>query len=537
MALSSYDKNNLTSSQQAGIAAATKAWNDANARGDTAGMAAAHAQAESIRNNAGYTSNASGAYSGSLSSGSGGGSDSYWKEQAARMNAGLSSASAAASAGIEKSKSDYQQQQAQLLEAQYQQQLAAQQAQSDALIKQLQEQYNGVQSQYAKALEEQKAAQEAAVNKAVNGLEGQKEDVSTAYSDLYRQAYIDKMNAQKNIDQRLAAQGVTGGAAESTLLGLNTAYSEALRKAEQNRIGALSDIDRAITDTRLTGDIEGANATASSIREQTDKNAAVLQSLINRYDALAARAQAYDREDAQRQEAYSRADASSAAEWARDLAMQMIAQGNMPDEETLAAAGMSATQARSLLPQVATGTYSPTFSAAQVLNAANTAAKSGASLSGNMLRDYNYYMYGDPDYGAALSMPSAPSASGGTRGGGVSYNNGGLDNGTVAEIQRAYGLDDDGFWGPNSQRLSGYASAAEALDALRKTAGTPEPLPTGGAMTSSELGTAAQNLYRSIASIRNQTHLATFGQRVESALRDGSITPKEADYLLSAVNY
>ena len=47
------DKANLTSSQIAGIEKATNDWNAANARGDTAAMAAANAAANAIRATAG----------------------------------------------------------------------------------------------------------------------------------------------------------------------------------------------------------------------------------------------------------------------------------------------------------------------------------------------------------------------------------------------------------------------------------------------------------------------------------------------------
>ena len=67
MAVTSYDKENLSAQQQAGIAAATERWNEATARGDHDAAKAAHAQAEAIRNSAGYTSDASGKYSGSYS--------------------------------------------------------------------------------------------------------------------------------------------------------------------------------------------------------------------------------------------------------------------------------------------------------------------------------------------------------------------------------------------------------------------------------------------------------------------------------------
>lgn len=70
MALTDYDRQNLSSSQQAAVEKATSDWNAAYARGDTAGMTAAHNAAEAARNSAGYKSDSYGNYSGSTSSGS-----------------------------------------------------------------------------------------------------------------------------------------------------------------------------------------------------------------------------------------------------------------------------------------------------------------------------------------------------------------------------------------------------------------------------------------------------------------------------------
>ena len=63
MALNTQDKT-LPAQQQADIQAATDAWNKANAAGDKVGMDAAHAQAEAVRNGAGYTSDGNGNYAG-----------------------------------------------------------------------------------------------------------------------------------------------------------------------------------------------------------------------------------------------------------------------------------------------------------------------------------------------------------------------------------------------------------------------------------------------------------------------------------------
>ena len=70
MALTDYDKKNLSSKDQQKIQAATDKWNAANAKGDKAGMAAAAAEAAAVRNNAGYKTDSSGNYSGSYSGGS-----------------------------------------------------------------------------------------------------------------------------------------------------------------------------------------------------------------------------------------------------------------------------------------------------------------------------------------------------------------------------------------------------------------------------------------------------------------------------------
>ena len=302
---------------------------------------------------------------------------------------------------------------------------------------------------YAQALAAQRAAQEAATAQAVNELEGRRTETENAYLDLYRQAYIDRMNAQKNIGQRMAAQGVTGGAAESTLLGLENGYADTLRRAEQSRIGELGTLERAITDARLSGELQSAQALAEAQRNRTDRYASVLQALISRNDALEAQKRAAENEawnrwyqlsrdavsdqryqdewDYRRQSdqwnrqyqlgrdnvadqryqnewgyqlqnnAYNTLEQSAKEqrEWARKLAQSMLALGNMPDDDTLALAGMTRAQAQALLPQTTEPVYTPTFSQAQVLSAAAKGA-----LSGNLLRDYNWYLYGDPDYGA-----------------------------------------------------------------------------------------------------------------------------------------
>ncbi|MBR1897232.1 MAG: hypothetical protein IJ822_10660 [Pyramidobacter sp.] len=220
--------------------------------------------------------------------------------------------------------------------------------------------YNSQSDALAQALEQQRAANEAAVQKAVNSLQSQKTDTEAQYADLFRQLYVDKMRTQKNLGQQLAAGGITGGAAESTMLGLNTQYEDAMRQGEQGRISAIGSLDRAISDARLTGDVANAQATAASVKEQADAYADALKYLINRQDAIDARQETYAREDAQR-----------AAAYAQQLAQEQREAAEKAEEEAKKAA-------------------KPTLTVAQV----NAAIKAGV-LTEAVLAAYEYY-YGTP---------------------------------------------------------------------------------------------------------------------------------------------
>ena len=259
------------------------------------------------------------------------------------------------------------------------------------------------------AYDAQRAAQEAAVRQAVGQLTAQKTSVNESYDDYARQAYRDKMGAERDIGQYLGARGITGGAAESTILGLNTSYADELRRMEQSRRETLSALDQAITEARLTGDLNNAQAAAEAAKERA---ALYEQEMAERKAAAAA------------QEQSARAEAQEQQSWARTLAGQMLAAGRMPDDATLAAAGITRAQAELLLSGTESGSessdaYVPGFTRAQVMDAFNRAQKNGQTLTGNLLRDYNYYVHNDPDYidtaPANTAQTSAPASSSNSR--------------------------------------------------------------------------------------------------------------------------
>ncbi len=302
-------------------------WAAANAAGDEAGKAAAHAKAEAVRANYGYS----------------GGDDG---SERLAMTA---------------------------------EQMAQQTQRQDALLDEYRGLYESQNSAYQQMLAQQRAAQAAAAQTAVNTLEGSKTETDRQYADLFRQLYIDKMKNRKNLNQRLAASGITGGAAESTALGYDTAYEDALRRGEQGRIDAMNDIDRAIADARLTGDLESARAAADAVKEQTDAYADALKYLIDRQDTMNARQAEYERETAAANRSY-----------AYKTAMQLINSGAMPGAALLERAGIDSETARSLVDAVneekTKADGKPTLTAAQV----NAAIKAGL-LTDAVLEAYEYY--------------------------------------------------------------------------------------------------------------------------------------------------
>lgn len=216
---------------------------------------------------------------------------------------------------------------------------------TDSLIK---EYKNLTSSGYTAAYNNAKKANDAAVNKAVNDLNAQKVSTDQSYANLFRQLYLDKMKAKKNVNQQLASQGITGGMSESSLLGLDTSYGEALRQGEQERIKTQAELDKAITDTKLTGDVETANAALELAQRGTDSYGGVLQSLINRNDTLDYNKSVIEREN----EAIAREQENNERTNARSWAMTLLQNGIMPSSDVLLSAGINMADAQAVVDSV-----------------------------------------------------------------------------------------------------------------------------------------------------------------------------------------
>lgn len=220
---------------------------------------------------------------------------------------------------------------------------------------------------YDAAGAQQQAALDAAVRQAVLGLTGQKDDLEQQYSDLYRQLYINRRMAEKNLPQQMAAMGYTGGLTESSALGLQTAYTDALRQGEQEKLGTLNEIDRAIADARLTGDINKAQQAAQLALDRLSAYGNVIDAIQQQnnwaaefgyrqaQDALAQQnwqaqfdySKSMDQQNAARQQLLDEISRSDVA-YARKLELAQYLYENTGDASGFAALGYDAQQIAAL---------------------------------------------------------------------------------------------------------------------------------------------------------------------------------------------
>lgn len=111
----------------------------------------------------------------------------------------------------------------------------------------------------AEALREQQRAAERAmqakINQGVNTLEGQKPALGQQFQDSAQQAYIQYMQSQKALPQAMAAQGLNGGASESSLASLESNYGNNVNALQDSYNRYLNDIDTDIANLKASGDI------------------------------------------------------------------------------------------------------------------------------------------------------------------------------------------------------------------------------------------------------------------------------------------
>ena len=153
----------------------------------------------------------------------------------------------------------------------------------------------------------------ARVQQAADAYKKQKVQAGVSYEDAARQAYINNMMSQRNLDQLLAVNGIYGGMADSQRIAMETNYQNEVADLERQYIDTLADLEQAVTDARLAGDTQAAEQMASYKTAVQNQYA----NYLLQKDQQAANADQWQREyeaqlELQRQQAAQQAAADSA---------------------------------------------------------------------------------------------------------------------------------------------------------------------------------------------------------------------------------
>lgn len=121
----------------------------------------------------------------------------------------------------------------------------------------------------ASIMAEQRRQREAAYQKAAAA---QKENLSFATNqltdttnDALKQAYINKMQTLRNLPQQMSAQGLNGGASETTLASMNNNYGNARNQLETERLKQLASLQNTYQNNLAQLEAQRASGDAAQL--------------------------------------------------------------------------------------------------------------------------------------------------------------------------------------------------------------------------------------------------------------------------------
>ena len=168
---------------------------------------------------------------------------------------------------------------------------AAQQAAAEAQSR-AEEQMRAAQEAQRRAREE--AYQRSAAQQKANYEYGQGE-LNRATDNALQQAYINRMLQQRNLAQQLSAQGLNGGASETTTAGMLNNYNNsrnALEAERQNQLASLANTYQnnmaQLENQRASGDAADLSQYQTNLANLTANNTNNLVSLMQGYANMAA---------------------------------------------------------------------------------------------------------------------------------------------------------------------------------------------------------------------------------------------------------
>lgn len=133
-------------------------------------------------------------------------------------------------------KSLYEQQQQKLNEYQQAQNAAAQNAYN--------KNYAALQSAYNNKISNLDSSLQNAKRQLAGSYDASKQSINADASKAMQEAYVNRMMAQKNLQQQLTAQGLSGGASESAVAGLINNYGNARNEIDTTRNNNLSNLEQ-----------------------------------------------------------------------------------------------------------------------------------------------------------------------------------------------------------------------------------------------------------------------------------------------------
>lgn len=108
-------------------------------------------------------------------------------------------------------------------------------------------------------------------------LEQQIPTINQNYENAARQAYIQYMQSRKDLPEQLAAQGINGGATESSMTALANQYGNSLASAKNEQTNALNNINNSIANLEASGNLQYAQNAYSIAQQQREAAMQALQ--------------------------------------------------------------------------------------------------------------------------------------------------------------------------------------------------------------------------------------------------------------------
>ena len=140
---------------------------------------------------------------------------------------------------------------------------------------------------YRKQQEEQAKKLQTQVDNAVQRLESGKQQYTDTYHQNAKSAYQQKQRALRDLPQRLAAQGISGGMSESANIALNNSYSSQLGGYKRDYDAALRGIDQSIGDVRSQYDASLADLNAQTLANIADSKSYYDEQILAQKNAKA----------------------------------------------------------------------------------------------------------------------------------------------------------------------------------------------------------------------------------------------------------